>query len=157
MSCCHPPHRSQQHRLVTIRGGADAEAYASRLESVETKVLESVTSRIDTLRRQIMDEGVADLGATADAICNQALEDFGNESPAADAATSSAFNERILAEVEAAVDAPMHVLYLQQLAYLRDAALQGYRADTQGDYEAMLTADEAFVQQAEAATREGSD
>lgn len=137
--------------------------YASRLESIKSDVLNSIVSeRIDPLRRQIVDEGSMldggePLGATADAICNQALEAFGNAAPAAQDATASAIYERKLAELEAAVDAPLHVLYLKQLGYVREAALQQYRADTSGSYEAMLAADAEFVRRAEAATREGSD
>lgn len=147
------------------RGGSDysspdsSSSYDGDLEGVKSKVLQTAAKSIEDLRRQIVDEGVvvADLGPAADQICNQALQDFAETASAAADASAAATYDRKLQELEAAVDAPLHVLYLKQLGYLREAALQRYRSDSKGDYEAMLLADADFVRQAEAATREGSD
>merc|ERR1711862_707292 len=58
-------------------------------------------------------------------------------------------------------DTPLQVLYLRQLALLRDEALSKYRSASKtseaSDYEAMLNADSLFIRSAEEATREGSD
>jgi len=137
------------------RGGADSGSYTSQLESVKSKVLQSASTTIDSLRRQIVDEGqtVEDFGSLADQICNQALEDFAMAAPAAPDANTAAAYDRTLQQIEAAVDAPLQVLYLKLLGYLREAALQTYRATGKDNYESMLQADAAFCRAAEAATR----
>jgi hypothetical protein len=143
-------------------GGASD--YVRDLESVKADVLESAASSIEDLRRQIADEGavVEKFGQQSETICNQALEDFASKAPEAgdDASQASAY-DRKLQEIEAAVDAPLHVLFLKQLGYLREVALQSYRTGTRtsgaSEYEAMLSADAQFLRDAEEATREGSD
>lgn len=138
------------------RGGENS--YAGDLEAVKSRVLQSAAQSVEDLRRQIVDSGVVveNFGAMSDQICNQALEEFAATAPAAiDAASAAAFDVK-LSELEASIDAPLHVLYLKLLGYLRDAALQSYRAGGT-TYEAMLKADGDFVRQAAAATREGSD
>jgi hypothetical protein len=66
-----------------------------------------------------------------------------------------------LEELEAAVDAPLQVLYLRQLALLREQALTRFRTATKAsgtsEFEAMLAADAQFARAAEESTREGSD
>jgi hypothetical protein len=115
------------------------------------------------LGRQIVNEAsiVSDFGAKADTICNKALEDFAKSAPdASDSAGASAYDST-LESLEAALDAPLQVLYLRQLGLLREQALQRYRASAKtsgaSEYEAMLQADGMFTREAEAATREGSD
>lgn len=145
------------------RGGS-IEVYASQLEGVKSNVLGTVSSSIEELRREIVEGGkvVADFGAKADVICNKALEDFAAGAPdAGDDDSKASTYDRKMQELEAAVDAPLHVLYMKQLAYLRETALQRFRAalKTSGasDYEAMLQADAQFVRDAEEAARDGSD
>lgn len=145
------------------RGGSDDD-YASQLEGVKSNVLASVFSSIEELRREIVEGGkvVPEFGAKAEVICNKALEDFAAGAPdAGDDDFKASTYDRKMQELEAAVDAPLHVLYMKQLAYLRETALQRYRAalKTSGasDYEAMLQADAQFVREAEEASREGSD
>ena len=101
-------------------------------------------------------------GSKADVICNKALEDFAKKAPDAGGAAGAASEyDRKLEELEAALDAPLQVLYLRQLSLLREQALQSYRTATKtsgsSEYEAMLQADSAFTRGAEDATREGSD
>lgn len=101
-------------------------------------------------------------GAKADAICNQALEEFAQNAPdAGDDAVAASTYDKKLEELEAAIDAPLQVLYLRQLALLREQAIQRFRAASKtsgsSEYEAMLAADGQFSQGAEEATREGSD
>jgi hypothetical protein len=145
------------------RGGA-SDDYVRDLESVKSSVLESAASSIEELRRQIVEEGavVEKFGQKSETICNQALEDFASKAPEVgdDASQTSAY-DRKLQEIEAALDAPLQVLFLKQLGYLREVALQSYRAGTRtsgaSEYEAMLSADSQFLRDAEEATREGSD
>lgn len=109
-----------------------------------------------------MDESaiVAEFGAKADTICNQALEDFAQNAPdAGDDADAASVYDKKLEELESSLDAPLQVLYLRQLGLLRDQALQSYRsaskASASSEYEAMLQADSQFARGAEEATREG--
>lgn len=94
-------------------------------------------------------------------VCNKALEDFAKTAPDASDASASSDYDKTLESLEAALDAPLQVLYLRQLALLREQALQRYRAATKtsgsSEYEAMLQADSGFVREAEEATRDGSD
>lgn len=152
------------------RGGSDydtndtIEAYEQALESVKAKVLQTAASSIEDLRSEIVDGGkvVEAFGTATETICNQALESFASAAPeAGDDANKAATFDRKLQELEAALDAPLQVLYLKQLGYLREAALQRYRAATKtsgaSDYEAMLQADSQFVREADGSIREGSD
>ena len=166
--------RSQEHQRVSHfcwgcipRGGSDASSttpsssYSTQLETVKSKVLQSVASAVEGLRRQIVDEAVVvpNFGTAADEICNQALQEFATQAPAAPDAASAAAYDRALEQLEAAVDAPLQVLYLKLLGMLRDEALQTYRRAGSGgnDFDAMRQADAAFVQAAEAASRDGWD
>lgn len=115
------------------------------------------------MRRQIVNEGsiVGDFGSKADTICNKALEDFAKTAPDASDSSGASEYDRKLEQLEAALDAPLQVLYLRQLALLREQALQRYRAASKtsgsSEYEAMLQADGQFTREAEDSTREGSD
>jgi hypothetical protein len=120
--------------------------------------------KIEELRRQIVNEAsvVANFGNAADTICNKALEDFAKKAPdAGDDAAGASEYDRKLEQLEAALDAPLQVLYLKLLALIREKSLQRYRtsAKTSGvsEYEAMLQADGLFTREAEESTREGSD
>ena len=124
-----------------------------------------INIQMEELKRSILEQGsiVEGFGAKADAICNQALEEFAQAAPDAgeDDTTSSLIFDKKVEELEAAMDAPLQVLYLRQLALLREQALLKFRdsAKTSGasEYEAMLQADGQFAREAEDATREGSD
>ena len=110
-----------------------------------------------------MDEGaaIADFGAQADGICAAAVEEFAKAAPdASEGASAAAAYSRKLRELEAGLDAPLQVLYLRQLALLRERALAAYKAASKAseasDYEAMLAADAEFLRAAEGATRRAS-
>ena len=152
---------------AVTRGGADSNdstsSYLAQLEQTKAAALESVQSALDELRSTILEQGtvVEDLGQRADSICNQALQAFTQQAPDAGSDVNQAvLYDRKLRELDAAVDAPLQVLYLRQLAYLRDAALQRFRTSTKttgvSEYEAMLQADSQFVAQAEQSTRPGA-
>ncbi|GKY90434.1 hypothetical protein MPSEU_000017200 [Mayamaea pseudoterrestris] len=140
--------------------GNEDDYYVAQLEQIKAQAMESARTEIDNLRKTIIDQGtvVEDLGQRSDTICNQALQAFAQSAPdAANDVNRAVLYDRKLRELEAAVDAPLQVLYLRQLAYLREAALQRFRASTKttgvSDYEAMLQADSQFVSQAEQSTR----
>eukprot|EP00547_Thalassionema_nitzschioides_P003584 CAMPEP_0194209344 /NCGR_PEP_ID=MMETSP0156-20130528/7506_1 /TAXON_ID=33649 /ORGANISM="Thalassionema nitzschioides, Strain L26-B" /LENGTH=298 /DNA_ID=CAMNT_0038936499 /DNA_START=116 /DNA_END=1012 /DNA_ORIENTATION=- len=145
------------------RGGATSN-YGSQLEGVKGSVLEKAGEAIEELRRSIVDEGsiVEGFGAKADTICNQALEDFAQAAPDAgdDVNVASTYDKK-LEELEAAVDAQLQILYFRSLSLLREKALTRFQmaSKTSGtsEYEAMLSADSQFSQEAEDATRTGSD
>lgn len=140
------------------RGGAQS-AYASLLDAVKEEVLASTLPSIDELRTTIVNEAttVADLGSKADTIVNKALEEFASSAPEGD---DSEVYEAKLEQIEAALDAPLQVLYLKQLALLREQALQNYRTAAKltgggtSEYEAMLQADAFFVREAESSARD---
>jgi len=145
--------------VVVPRGGASSgSAYASKLDAVKEQVLASTLPSIDELRASIVGEAttVADLGSRADTIVNKALEEFASRAPEGD--DSEAYEAR-LEQIEAALDAPLQVLYLRQLALLREQALRNYRGKAASgsgtsEYEAMLQADAFFVREAESSTRD---
>jgi len=168
--------------LWKVRGGADfnsddavsgssassrlatsTDAYEVQLEAVKSSVLRAATDAVGDLRLQLeQGEAVEQLGSQADTIVNKALQEFAVAAPdPGDDAVRAAAYDRMLRHVEASVDAPLHVLYLKQLALVRESALQRFRSATKtssvSDYEAMLQSDSQFVRQAEEATRPGSD
>jgi hypothetical protein len=63
-------------------------------------------------------------------------------------------------ELERTLDMPLQLVYLKQLALIRDKALQRYKSASKGsetsDYQAMLAADQFYATEAEASTRQGS-
>lgn len=88
---------------------------------------------------------------------SEAIETFAEG--ASESSSTSGFDSSI-DEIASSVDAQLQVLYLRQLALLRENALQKYRSATKtsgsSEYEAMLQADSDFQKEAEAATRDGS-
>mmetsp|Transcript_13579 Transcript_13579/g.16487 ORF Transcript_13579/g.16487 Transcript_13579/m.16487 type:complete len:309 (-) Transcript_13579:228-1154(-) len=147
----------------SIPRGGDA-SYGSLCEDVKSSIIAAANKQIEEMRAKIIDEGttIDSFGQKADTLCNQALEQFATQAPdAGDDATSASTYDTKLQELEAALDAPLQVLYLRQLALLREKALQTYRAASRmtetSDYEAMLNADSQFASAAESSTREVSD
>jgi len=147
------------------RGGQTVESsssYASKLEAVKEKVLTSTLPSIEELRKLIISEKttVEDFGVKADTIVNKALEEFASNVPEDDDMGGSELYETKLEQIDAALDAPLQVLYLKQLQLLREQALLNFRkAATSGnsgtsEYEAMLQADAYFVREAEQSTRD---
>eukprot|EP00560_Eucampia_antarctica_P002492 CAMPEP_0197835830 /NCGR_PEP_ID=MMETSP1437-20131217/27079_1 /TAXON_ID=49252 ORGANISM="Eucampia antarctica, Strain CCMP1452" /NCGR_SAMPLE_ID=MMETSP1437 /ASSEMBLY_ACC=CAM_ASM_001096 /LENGTH=303 /DNA_ID=CAMNT_0043441539 /DNA_START=48 /DNA_END=959 /DNA_ORIENTATION=- len=150
--------------VARIPRGGSSEDYAVACESVKAGIIEKASMSIDEMRQSIVEEGevISDFGAKAESICNQAVEGFALSAPDAGEDTSAAsVYDQMLETLEATLDAPLHVLYLQQLSLLRERALQNYRAASRvtetSDYEAMLQSDGQFTREAEASTREGSD
>ena len=100
-----------------------------------------------------------EFGSKSSSILNQALEDFGRQ--AGDDGEKSSTYGRNVDEIASTIDSQLQVLYLRQLALLRENALQRYRSASKtsgsSEYEAMLLADAQFAREAEEATRAGSD
>jgi len=149
--------------IDNIPRGGDA-SYSSVCEDVKANIIEKASKKIDEMRTKIVDEGatIESFGEIADTLCNQALEEFIQNAPdAGDDASAATTYDKKLQELEAALDAPLQVLYLRQLALIREKSLETYRSASRvtetSDYEAMLQSDSQFSSAAEEATREGSD
>mmetsp|Transcript_18870 Transcript_18870/g.33921 ORF Transcript_18870/g.33921 Transcript_18870/m.33921 type:complete len:308 (+) Transcript_18870:74-997(+) len=148
--------------VLSIRGGANE--YETKFEGVKCSVIEKASKKIEEARRKIVDEGSAipDFGSKADEICNAAIEEYAKSAPLeSEGSSASSAYARKLAELESSLDAPLQVLYLRQLALLRESALASYKsaskASDASDYEAMLAADAQFLRGAESASRKSSD
>lgn len=144
---------------VRTRGGATD--YETLCEKVKSDILESYQGEIDSMRKQICEDGecVPSFGVRCDTLCNKALEDFALNTPDATdlpPSSSSIYDAKVL-ELEQAIDTPLQVLYLRQLSLNREKALKQYRSAARtsesSDYEAMLLADSVFRRGAEEATR----
>jgi hypothetical protein len=141
-----------------------ASDYAVQCESVKGEILNNAIKQVEDLRRKVLKESecIPAFGVLSDEICNKALEEFASNAPGAGEDSSAAIvYDRKLEELESAVDTPLQILYMRQLAFIREKSLQKYRAASRtseaSDYEAMLQADAQFEREAEEATREGSD
>lgn len=151
---------------VVPRGGSSLDSgFAAACDEVKNNIIEKANKQIEEMRRLIIDESetLPTFGQTADTICNSALEEFALSAPIVPSESPQAAStyDKKLEELESTLDAPLHVLYLKQLALIREKALQGYRAASKvvetSDYDAMLQADAMFTREAGALTRDGSD
>jgi len=145
-------------------GSRTGESYSSLCEQVKYNILLKSYKQVEEMRRTVVEEGkcIPEFGKCADTLCNQALEEFALNAPeAGDDSSAASEYDRKLEELESALDTPLQVLYLRQLALLRDEALSKYRSASKtseaSDYEAMLNADSLFIRNAEEATRDVSD
>jgi hypothetical protein len=139
-------------------------SYGNRLEVVKSIVLRDAMKKVEDWRHEIVDGGkiVDNFGMMADQIINEALEEFATamETTTTTTVSDSAAYDTTLTELESMIDAPLHVLYLKLLSYIRESVLQSYRASSgssSASYEAMVKADSDFVRMALQATREGTD
>lgn len=149
--------------VSTSAGSSGSDDYEALCEKVKCSVLESANQGIEEMRRSVVEEKtcLTAFGLKADEICNSALEEFASNAPVAGESDAAGIYDRKLEELEAAIDAPLQVLYLRQLALLREKALRQYKSASKtteaSNYEAMINADSQFVSDAEESTREGSD
>lgn len=150
--------RSPPRSFMIPRGGGGALTdYASTLEGIKSQVLREIASpEIAKLRQSILEEGqvIEGFGSKADELCDKTIAAFCERAPPANDAVSAETYDAVLTDVERSVDAPLHVLYMKQLAYLRELALQQFRGDKDASYESMLRADADFVEAAVSSTRE---
>jgi hypothetical protein len=140
---------------LKIRGGSSAE-YRQQLQAIQSQILQSSSTKQQELRQQIVEEGkiVPDLGAQADAICLQALQDFAAQAPEAVSNSDAAAYDEILQNLEQSLDGSLQNLYWKQLSALRAQALEQYQSNAD-KAEALFQADAFFVQAAEASSRAG--
>lgn len=154
-----PSRTSTKPAFLLLRGGAQADTYRTELQAIQTKIL--AQSQPEELRQLIVEQGqvVPDLGAQADAICLNALQEFAAQAPEAVQDTDATAYDQVLRGLEQTLDAALQNLYWKQLSLLRAQALEKYQtAIAQGnsnDYDAMLQADTFFTDAAEASSRAG--
>lgn len=149
--------------VLRIPSGGSTEDAVAQFDVLKSKVFSSASEKIEALRKEIVDNKsvISEFGEKSSTILNDSLEEFasGATIPEDDPVAAAAYDLK-LEEVEMGVDSPLHVLYLRQLALLRENALQNYKtsakAKTGSEYEAMMSADAKFAREAEKATRMGS-
>jgi hypothetical protein len=135
------------------------DSYLAKLEAIKSQVLQEIAQpELSKLRQSIVEEGsvIEGFGSKADELCDKTVAAFCDRAPPPpESAVAAAAYDAVLADVERSVDAPLQVLYLKQLAYLRELALQQFRGAKDGaSYENMLRADADFVEAAVSSTRE---
>jgi len=138
--------------------------YSSMCNSLKCSIVDRCCKGLEDMRKSI-DEGtpVPSFGVKCSELCDGAISEFAAEAPPPpeDDPSAAAEYDRILGDLELGIDAPMQVLFLRQLALLREEALRKYRtnsgaASASSDYEAMVSADEFFASGAESSVRRGS-
>ena len=144
----------------------DNSEYRTLLQNIQSNVVRSIIQNmIEPLRIQIVEQNqmVDSFGTRCDDIINTAMELFDEQVNAASATTtsppppsSSDDYDATLTELVTLVDTPLQLLYMKQLAMIRDTVMETYRtqsATSKSTYEAMVQADHEFVRLATAATR----
>jgi hypothetical protein len=154
---------AQEEEIGLAKSAASSSSgdYNLLLESVQSKALINAQAKLKALRHQVIDqqEVVGNFGTQAQALVQQALEDFASSAPKAGSASQRASLSKQLGALEAALDAPLQVLFMHQLQALRQTALQRFKSATTGGgspFQAMLQADTAFAQAAEGLIRPGA-
>jgi len=91
-------------------------------------------------------------------IVNRGLEEFAKQAPTPDSSDTTDYDESIT-NLESMLDTPLQSLYQKQLTMLRLQAVNKFKVESQspGTSDAMSSADDFFVNSAEAATRPGGD
>jgi len=149
--------------LSFLAASLAAANYGSVCDSAFCRILDSASKEIATLQAQVDDGGaVPQFGQQADQICNSALEQFSVEAPMPDdSKANEALYDKKTDDLERLIDAPLHVVYLKQLALLRDKALKTFKqalaAPDSTEFDAMMQADELFRREAEDATRQNPE
>lgn len=135
----------------------EIDEYVAQLDAVKSQIMIKAGNDIESLRVEVEDKGiiVSDLGLKADAILQGSVADYVSLAPSNSNPIQASQYDAKLQEINKAIDAPLHILYLKQLTVLRNNALQRYRTSSKtstagtSDYEAMLLADSQFVREAE--------
>lgn len=137
-------------------------SYTSLCDSAFCRVVEESIKDINSLKKSI-DDGtcIVQFGDKADQICNSAIEKFSSEAPVPDDnKENELLYDKKIEDLEKALDAPLHVLYLKQLSLLREKAIKIFKSALTAEgseYEAMQQADEFFRKEAEQSTRTTPD
>ncbi|CAM9587078.1 unnamed protein product [Hapterophycus canaliculatus] len=138
--------------LVGLAGAARAasdsvSSYHMSCHGVYNKIARQAMGDIKELQTRVdAGEACPALGEKADSICNQALEQFSTDAADTenDPAKESIFDEKV-EELETSLDLPLQLVYMKQLALLREKALQRYKTLAKGsetsDYQASQTRD----------------
>lgn len=152
--------------VLLARATANAStAYASLCDSVFCRIIDDCNKDIAALRGSV-DDGICiqQFGSTADQICNMALERFSVEAPLPDdddQKESESIYDKKIDDLERLLDAPLHVIYLKQLALIREKSLKTFKqalGTTEGtEFEAMMQADEYYRKEAEESTRQNPE
>lgn len=142
-------------------------SYGNLCDSVFCRIIDDSNKEIAALRATV-DEGncIAQFGTAADQICNSALERFSVDAPLPDddddkTSESESLYDKKIDDLERILDAPLHVIYLKQLALIREKALKTFKQAlgvTEGtEFESMIQADDFYRKEAEEATRQNPD
>jgi len=140
---------------------SDVARYSTLCDSAFCRIVDQSMTEVNALRK-IVDQGscVPTLGQKADQICNSAIEKFSQEAPLGDDKACEAIYDKKIEDLERILDSPLHVVYLKQLALLREKALKTFKASLSNEgaeHEAMLQADDFFRREAEESTRQNPD
>mmetsp|Transcript_15888 Transcript_15888/g.23929 ORF Transcript_15888/g.23929 Transcript_15888/m.23929 type:complete len:213 (-) Transcript_15888:170-808(-) len=137
--------------------------YKSICESAFCHVISEVNKELIPLKNTV-DSGeiIPKFGAKAEQICNSALEMFSIEAPLPDGDNKDdeAIYDEMTEELERTVDWPLQVIFLKQVALLRERTLSDFKgaiATGKSEYEALTQVDQKFQSQAEDSIRLASD
>jgi hypothetical protein len=151
--------------FVLLCATAKTSSYSSLCDSVFCRIIDDSNKEISDLRASV-DDGVCipQFGVTADQICNSALERFSDAAPLpddVDQKESEAIYDKKIDDLERLLDAPLHVIYLKQLALIREKSLKTFKTAvgaTEGtEFDAMMQADEFYRKEAEESTRQNPE
>lgn len=127
---------STAHRTLQgsawVRGGSavsEEELYDLRCEKTVRAILRDSQGKIDEYAVEI-ESGtcISAFGEKSDALLNEALAAFSTRapSPGDDESLAAIFDSKI-EELEKAIDAPLHVLFMKQLSLLRDKVMNRHK------------------------------
>jgi hypothetical protein len=168
---------SSSSSLPSTSIAAATAKYVVQCDAVFCQIIDEAYRKILPMRR-VVEAGtcVSQFGNKADEICNTALDQFSHSAPVPaallgdnSAAYESLYDKKV-EDIERILDAPLHVLYLKQLALLREKALKYFQesllsATVEGgsssdsgrsEFEALTAAEELFRRGAEEYTRTNS-
>eukprot|EP01033_Poteriospumella_lacustris_P016982 gene16982-12151_t len=152
--------------LLSVHYGSSMPAspeYARLCDSVFCRLLSKSHEEITALKSSVDDGNVvSQFGQKADQICNSALEEFSMEAPLPDDdKDNEELYDRKIEELEKMIDAPLHVLYLRQLALLRERAMRLFAKAANSaegnEFEAMTQAEDVFRRDASEFTRQNPE
>lgn len=144
--------------IISHSSIAASTSYSSVCDSAFCRVVDDSIKDINVLKKSIEDGTcIVQFGEKADQICNSAIEKFSLEAPVPDDdKDNELLYDKKIEDLEKALDAPLHVLYLKQLSLLREKSLKIFKSALTAEgseYEAMQQADDFFRKEAEQSTR----
>lgn len=153
--------------IVYKASASSPSQYSVLCDTAFCRIIDESMNEVSTLLKTV-NEGsyIPEFGSKADKICNSAIERFSLEAPLKD---DDKFNEAVydkkIEDLERMLDSPLHVIYLKQLALLREKSLKTFKSSlatsgddkSGGEYEALLAADDFYRREAEESTRNNPD